>query len=256
MKDTPINVEYPEAEELRLRVALGACRFRGVPGEGGGWIGGAHHDPGGRRTPEISHDGGTVGISEGEYTWERMTGFLGGVPRYDLSFGKGRPFELVVETGASEFELDLGGVPVSRMVVRQGAGSFGLEFSAPNPEPMSLLEISSGAAGIELENLANANFAEMRLTGGAAGYELDFGGDLRRDAEAKIEAGLSAVEISVPASTPTRVTTETTLGGLDVGDGFTKRDGAFWTEAGAAGGTPLLKIHVGVRLGSVQLRAT
>jgi hypothetical protein len=53
-------------------------------------------------------------------------------------------------------------------------------FSAPNPEPMHLLEVSSGAAGIELENLANANFSEMRLSGGAAGYEPDFGGMLSR----------------------------------------------------------------------------
>jgi hypothetical protein len=30
----------------------------------------------------------------------------------------------------------------------------------------------------------------MRLSGGAAGYELDFGGTLLRDAEAKIEAGM------------------------------------------------------------------
>ena len=55
---------------------------------------------------------------------------------------------------------------------------------------MKQLEVSSGAAGIELENLANANFSEMHLSGGAAGYELDFGGTLLRDAEAKIEAGM------------------------------------------------------------------
>lgn len=256
MQDTPINVEYPETGDLYLRIALGACRFEGRPGEGGAWLEGEHHDPGGRRQPEITQDGGTVRISEGEYTWERMTGFLGGVPRYELSFGKERPFELTVETGASEFDLDLGGVPVSRMVVRQGAGKFELNFSEPNPELMSLLEISSGVAGIELGNLANANFDEMRLTGGAAGYELDFGGELRRDAEVKIEAGLSSVEISVPSTTPAKIITDTVLGGLDVGDGFAKREGAFWTEAGAAGGTPLLTIYAGVRLGSVQLRTT
>ena len=56
---------------------------------------------------------------------------------------------------------------------------------------MELLEISSGAAAIELENLANANFSEMRLSGGAASYELDFGGVLSRDAEVSIETGIS-----------------------------------------------------------------
>jgi hypothetical protein len=84
---------------------------------------------------------------------------------------------------------------VNRLMVRQGAGRFELDFSAPNPEPMELLEVSSEAAGIEPENLANANFSEMRLSEGAAGYEVDLGGSISRDAEAKIEVSLSSVEI-------------------------------------------------------------
>jgi hypothetical protein len=35
MGDTPIDVAYPAAEDLLLRVAIGACRFRARPGEGG-----------------------------------------------------------------------------------------------------------------------------------------------------------------------------------------------------------------------------
>ena len=45
----------------------------------------------------------------------------------------------------------------------------------------------------------------MRLSRGAAGYELDFGGTLLRDAEAKIEAGLSGVEIKIPATTAAKL---------------------------------------------------
>jgi hypothetical protein len=41
---------------------------------------------------------------------------------------------------------------------------------------------------------------------------------------------MSGVEVSVPASTAARVVSETTLGSVDVGDGFTKREGAFLTE--------------------------
>jgi hypothetical protein len=95
--------------------------------------------------------------------------------------------------------MDLDGVPLSGLMVRQGAGRFELDFSAPNPEQMRLLEASSGAADTELENLANANFSEMRLSGGAAGYELDFGGTFSRDAQATVEAGLSGVEMKIPS---------------------------------------------------------
>ena len=121
---------------------------------------------------------------------------------------------------------------------------------------MGLLKVSSGAASIELHYLTNANFSGMRLSRGAAGYELDFGGTLSRDAEARIEAGLSGVEVEIPAHTAAKVVVETTLGGIDVGDGFSKRDGAFWTEAGALGSGPLLTVRAGVRLGSLQLKCT
>jgi hypothetical protein len=256
MGETPINVAYPAAEDLHLRIALGACRFRARPGEGDAWVAGTYHDPTDRRPPGILEEGASVTITEAEPSFERIPAVLGGVPRYELGFGKGSPFALTIETGASEFDLDLGGVPLSRLMVRQGVGKFELDFSLPNPEPMELLEVSSGAAGIELANLANANFSEMRLSGGAAGYELEFGGTLLRDAQVSIETGLSGVELSVPAATAARVFAETTLGSVEVGDGFTKREGAFLTEGALSGDAPILAIRAGVRLGSLRLRAT
>ncbi|HYQ84411.1 MAG TPA: hypothetical protein VEP28_10470, partial [Rubrobacter sp.] len=197
-----------------------------------------------------------VTITESEPSFEQIPAVFGGVPHYRVEFGKGRSFILTIETGASDFDLDLGGVPLSRLMVRQGAGKFELGFRQPNPEPMELLEISSGAAAIEVENLANANFSEMRLSGGAASYELDFGGVLSRDAEVNIETGVSGVVVSVPSSTATRVVAETTLGSVDVGDGFTKSEGAFSTGAALGGVGPVLRVRAGVRLGALQLRTT
>jgi hypothetical protein len=256
MGKMPIVVAYHAAEDLHLRIALGACRFKARSGEGDAWVIGTHHDPTDRRSARILEEGGSVTITEEEPSFEQIPAVFGGVPRYELEFGKQRPFALTIETGASEFDLDLGGVPLRRLTVRQGAGKFELGFSEPNPHPMELLEVSSGAAGIELGRLANANFSEMRLSGGAAGYELDFSGALSRDARVSIETGLSGVEISVPASTAARILAETTLGSVDVGDGFTKREGAFLTEGALSGGAAVLEIRAGVRLGSLQLRAT
>ena len=118
------------------------------------------------------------------------------------------------------------------------------------------MDFSTGAASIELENLANANFSELRLSGGAAGYELDFGGTLLQDAQASIETGVSAVKVTVPASTAARVVAETTLGSVDVGDGYTKKEGAFLTAPALQEHSPALDIRAGVRLGSLQLRTT
>ena len=256
MAETPIQVAYPSVDHPHLRIALGACRFTAGPGEGEEWLAGIYSDPTDRRPLRIIEEGPRVTITEAEPSFERIPAVFGGVPRYDVEFGKGRPFALTIETGASDFDLDLGGIPLSRLIVRQGAGKFELSFQRPNPEPMELLEISSGAAAIELENLANANLSEMRLSGGAASYELDFGGVLSREAKVNIETGISGIVVSVPASTAARVTAETTLGSVDVGDGFMKREGAFSTEAALGGDGPVLSIRAGVRLGSLQLRTT
>jgi hypothetical protein len=256
MGETPVHLAYPAADNPHLRVALGACRFEAGPGEGADWVAGTYYDPTDRRPLRVLEEDTGATITEAEPSFERIAAVFGGAPRYELRFGKQRPFALTIETGASDFDLDLGSVPLIRLVVKQGAGKFELDFQQPNPEPMELLDVSTGAAGIELENLANANFSEMRISGGAAGYELDFGGTLSRDAEVSIETGLSSVGVSVPGSTATRVTAETTLGSVDVGDGFTKREGLFLTEAALSDDGPFLKIRAGVRLGSLQLRTT
>ena len=254
MGDTPIRVAYPAADDPHLRIAVGACRLTAGFGGDEEWVTGTYHDPTDSRPLRIIEDEAGATITEEQPSFGRIPATFRGATRYELEFGKQRPFALTIETGASDFDLDLGGVPLSRLVVRQGAGKFELDFSQPNPVRMELLEISTGAAGIELENLANANFSEMRLSGGAAGYDLDFGGTLSHDAEVSIETGVSAVTVSVPVSTATRVAAETALGSVDVGDGLTKKEGAFLTEAALSGDGPVLNIRAGVRLGSLQLR--
>ena len=256
MGETPIHVAYPAADEPHLRIAVGACRLTAGPSGGEEWVAGTYHDPTDKRALRIVEEEAGATITEAQPSFEQIPAVLGGAPNYELEMGKKRSFALTIETGASDFDLDLGGVPLSRLVVRQGAGKFELDFQQPNPARMELLDISTGAAAIELENLANANFSEMRLSGGAAGYVLDFSGTLSHDAEVSIGTGVSAVAVSVPDSTAASVTAETTLGSVDVGDGFTKREGAFLTEAALSGHGPVLTIRAGVSLGSLQLRTT
>jgi hypothetical protein len=220
-----------------------------------GWVAGVCHTPGDRRVPTIATKDRTVTITEEEPFIERIHGVFSGIPQYDLEFGKERPFALTIWAGVSEFDLDLGGVPLKALTLRQRAGRFNLHFSAPNPVPMSLLEVSSGVAGIELGNLANANFSRMRLSGGAAAHDLNFGGRLLQNATVEIETGLSGVEIAVPSLTAAKIKAESALSNVDVGDGFAKREGVVVTEAGMAGHGPLLTIRAGVRQGTLQLRA-
>ena len=252
---TEINVAYPKADDLQLRVNVGACRLKIQPGEGAAWVAGNYEDPTGKLPAKILQEGGTVKITQTR-NWADIFGWFSGVPTFDLALGKARAYTLTLETGASENTFDLGGLPISRLSAKQGAGKMEIDFSAPNPQAMSLLNLGAGAAGMELRNLANANFAEMNVDGGAASYKFDFGGTLQRNAHVKISTGMSSVEIHVPAATAAKITSESLVGGLDLGDGFTKKEGAFWTQGALAGNTPVLTIHTSVALGSLRLRTT
>jgi hypothetical protein len=252
---TPIDIPFLPADNLELRLTVGACRLRIRPGDGPQWVAGTYDDPSNAVPLRIDLTDNSARISQ-TFDWPNSWGSFRQPPTFDLFLGKGRPYMLTIEGGASEAELDLGGLPLRRLTVKYGAGKQEIEFSAPNPEPMDQLTVACGAASLEMEGLANASFAEMTLEGGAAGYELDFGGVLRRDALVRINAAVSAVEISVPASTAVKMSGEAIMGGIDTGDGFMKREGAWWNEAALAGKTPCLTIHARMTMGGVRLEQT
>jgi hypothetical protein len=50
-----------------------------------------------------------------------------------------------------------------------------------------------------------------------------------------------------------KVVGDSVIGGLDVGDGFMKQEGAFWNMAALNGGQPLLSISASIVMGGVQV---
>jgi hypothetical protein len=253
---TRIEIPYPTEPEPQLRIGVGACRLNLRPGKGPSWVSGTYQDPSGSLPLTITQQGGTVRIGQG-HRWTEILSWRRGAPELDLAIdpGAGRGFAMAVETGASECECELGGLPLTRLAVRQGAGKMTLSFSAPNPAEMRQLEIGGGASGMTVSGLANDNAAEMSLEGGAASYVLDFGGNLRRDGSVRITTGMSSVDLRVPATTAARIRSESVLGSVDVGDGFTTRDGSYWTQAAQSGASPTLSISVSVTMGSLRLRS-
>lgn len=259
LTDTPINridinIPFPEAEGAHLRLAVGACRLRIHPSDGPQWGTGSYEDPSNAVPLRIVQEGSTTTISQ-EFNRRKTLGMINKPPTFDLHLGKGKPFFLSLEGGASESEIDLGGLPLRGLTIKYGAGKQEFYFSAPNPQEMEKITLSAGAASIAMENLGNANFAQMTLEGGAAAFVLDFGGALRRDAYIKATTGMAAMELTVPANTAAKVHTEAVMGGVDVGDGWMKKEGAFWNQAALEGKTPLLSVSAQVVMGGIKLIA-
>jgi hypothetical protein len=223
-------------------------------GAGPLWATGRYDDPTGVLPLQVTQEGAHGRISQTPSP--RALPATARPPSLDLELGTARPYQLVIDGGANETVADLGGLPLTRLVFHHGAGRSDIDFSRPNPGEMTALEVAAGGVDMSLRNLANANFAEMTISGGAAQYRIDFGGELRRDGQVKLNAGVAAVEVRLPATTPVRLRSESILGSLDIGDGFVTREGAYWNEAAAAGRTPVLHIAVNSVLGAVTVRSS
>jgi hypothetical protein len=250
---TIVQIPFPGGSDLQLRISVGPAKLRIAPGNGPDWVNGTYDDPTGRMPCRVATEGTKVRISQ-ENRWR---GLMRQTPVFDLQLGKTQPYRLTIESGATDDSTcDLGGLPVTSLDVRHGAGEFDLDFSAPNPTAMDRLHLVAGATEMEATNLANANAAEIAVEGGAASFVLDFGGTLRRDTRVRINAGMVTVEVRVPAVTAAKITPHAVLGSVDAGDGFTTREGGYWTAGAVAGGTPVLTIDASVALGALKLRAT
>jgi len=124
---------------------------------------------------------------------------------WELTLSTRYPMLLDLEVGACEAEFDLGGLPIKELSLEIGAASGRIDFSEPNPERLTELNIEVGASSLEIHNLGNANFEEMHFEGGAASCELDFQGDFDGEAEVELEIGLGSLDIFIPRDLAIRV---------------------------------------------------
>ncbi len=113
--------------------------------------------------------------------------------------------ELNIDIGASESEIDLGGLPLRILDLSIGAAEGHLVFSRQNPIEADEIIIDAGAASFAIDNLGNANFRELSFDGGVGDFELDFSGEYKVKSRAKVSIGLGAAKIIIPKALPVRI---------------------------------------------------
>jgi N-terminal domain of toast_rack, DUF2154 len=138
--------------------------------------------------------------------------------RLDLGLGTGVPLDLDLKFGAVEANLDLGGLRVRSATIETGASETTVRFSTPNPETLSSLELSIGAASFKAYDLGNANVDRMVVNGGVADVDLDMGGAWQRDMTAEVKMGMGSVSFRVPRDVGVRVHKSGFLASFDASD--------------------------------------
>lgn len=117
---------------------------------------------------------------------------------WELTLSTKYSSEMNFELGACEADIDLGGIPITALTFKVGAASGIIEFTKVNPVRMRELVLEIGASSLEVENLGNANFENLKVSCGAASCDLDLRGDYKGESEIEIDVGVGSVDLVLP----------------------------------------------------------
>jgi len=199
-----ITVADPKSNETRLSIEFGAGQLTLSPG-GKSLVDGTAVYNVEDLKPRIVKNGSSIQLKQGDF--KSLPRFDDIKNEWDLKLGD-MPMDLSIAAGAYEGTIELGGMALRSLTVRDGASNVELPFLEPNQTEMSILRYETGASDVRLTGLANANFSTLAFSGGAGNYTLDFGGELQRDAVVTIEAGLGNLSLIVPEDMDAIVTVE------------------------------------------------
>ncbi len=242
-----IKVEYPDADEINLKLRFGAGQLILNPGAALLVDGTATYNYD-ELKPEINTDGSDVEVRVGDGNVNIFPNLNNIKNEWDLELGD-QPMNLSLESGAYEGEFELGGLALTRLDIKDGASNVEISFSKLNPVEMSTFTYNTGASDVKITGLANANFSLFDFSSGAGDYTLDFSGELQRDASVKIETGLSNFIIIVPEGVDAVVTVQGGLSNVNAGSSW-ERSGSDYVQKGEG---PTLTFVIEMGAGNLTL---
>jgi hypothetical protein len=146
----------------------------------------------------------------------------------ELELGTGVPMELRLDFGAVRADVDLGGIPLEELRLATGASDSRIDFSRPNPIPMSMATMEVGAADFTARHLGNLNTEEISVSAGIGNVTLEFTGEWERDARVSVGMGLGSLELRFPRGLAVKLEKDTFLTSLDA-QGLIKRGDAYYS---------------------------
>lgn len=223
-----ITVADPESDETRLTISFGAGELTLSPGAEGLVEGTAVYNVRDLK-PEINKNGDSIEIKQGD--WNHLPPLDDIKNEWNLKLGDA-PMDLTIQAGAYEGNLELGGLSLKNLTVKDGAANVDLSFAERNQIEMSMLRYETGASNVKLTGLANANFSTLTFSGGAGNYTLDFSGELQRDAVVTIEAGFGDLSLVIPEDMKAVVTVEGAALNVNHSSGWAQ-NGQKYTQKGS-----------------------
>ena len=229
------------SDETRLTISFGAGKLTLSPGAKNLVDGTAVYNVADLK-PEVKKNGNSIEIRQGDF--KSLPPFDDMKNEWDLKLSD-TPLDLTVQAGAYEGNLELGGLALKSLTVRDGAANVELSFLEPNQTEMSILRYETGASDVRLTGLANANFSTLAFSGGAGNYTLDFSGELQRDAVVTIESGFGNVSLLIPEGVDAAVTVESAAVNINHGSGWAQNGQKYVQKGSGATLTIIVKMAAG-----------
>lgn len=158
---------------------------------------------------------------------------------------------LDVSLGASEADLELGGLRLSELHLDTGASRTAVRFSRPNGIRCTEADITTGAAEVTVAGLGNSRCDRVRLEGGISRATIDFGGSWASSQRAEIAMAVGELVLRLPRAIPVRITTDRFLASFEP-KGLVRRGDA-WETPGYAAGARHLDVALKATVGGVRL---
>jgi len=238
-----IKVTNPKSDETHLTLSFGAGKLTLSPGpDGKNLVDGTAVYNVKELKPEIQKNGDSVEIKQGDF--HSLPQFDNLKNEWDLQVSD-TPLDLTVHAGAYEGNLELGGLALKSLTVRDGASHVDVSFLEPNQTEMSLLRYETGASEVKLAGLAKAKFSTLTFSGGAGNYMLDFSGELQRDATVTVESGLGNLTLIVPEDVDAVITVESTAVNISAGSGWAQSGHKYTQKGSGSSLTILVKMAAG-----------
>lgn len=150
-------------------------------------------------------------------------------PSFDLTLPPDIPLALMLELGAVESDIELGGLSVRRLDYRTGASQSRVRFSSPNPFPCESLYLAAGAAEFHASGLANANCRRVRFEGGVGEVTLDFTGAWRQPMSADVNVSIGSLTLQIPRDVGVSIRLNRFLASFERA-GFVKRGNTYYSD--------------------------
>lgn len=173
----------------------------------------------------------------------RQTASVTFSPRVDL--------DLDLTLGATDADVELGGLRVAAWRLQAGASQAVVRFSQPNGTRCRAGTLGAGAAELTVIGLGNSRCDRLDFEGGVGKVTLDFGGTWSSSTQVGVRMAIGELVLRLPRQAGVRITLDKFLASFDPA-GLTRR-GTRYESAGFAEAERRVEIAVTTAVGDVRV---